>query len=92
MTQDDKINRLKLAARFASVPMKVEVELDRLTMTVREVLALEVGTILRTSKRPGDPLEFRVSGENLAPAEMVKTGDKAAVRLRAARRKSQSSC
>ena len=77
MDGSELLDRLK---RFDSVPMDVEVELHRLNMSVRELLSLEAGSVLRTGKRHGDPLNLRVGGVSLLSAQITESRGKATLR------------
>lgn len=67
--------------RFDSVPMDVDVELQRLHMSVRDLLALEAGSVLRTGKRHGDPLGIRVGGVILLNGQITENQGRAALRI-----------
>ncbi len=67
--------------RFDGVPMDVDVELSRIDMSVRDLLSLATGSVLRTGKRVGDPLNLRVGGVILFNAQITDSQGKAALQV-----------
>jgi flagellar motor switch protein FliN/FliY len=68
-------------ARFASLALPVETELGRCTMSVREILALAPGSLIRLSRSVGSPVDLYVGGVRFSSGEIVKAGDSIAVRI-----------
>jgi flagellar motor switch protein FliN len=58
-------------AFLAEVPMEVEAELDRKTMTMREVLALETGSVIKLNRSAGENIDIVVGGALVAFGEIV---------------------
>ena len=56
---------------FEDVPMAVQVELDRRTMTVREVLQLDVNSVLKMQRSAGENVDLRMGGALIASGEIV---------------------
>jgi flagellar motor switch protein FliN/FliY len=64
------------------VPMTVQVEVGRTTMTLGEILdELEVGASIRLDRHAGDPVEVYVNGALFACAEVVILQDQIGARL-----------
>jgi len=64
------------------VPMTVQVEVGRTTMTLGEILdELEVGASIRLDRHAGDPVEVYVNGALFARAEVVILQDQIGARL-----------
>jgi flagellar motor switch protein FliN/FliY len=64
------------------VPMTVQVEVGRTTMTLGEILdQLEVGASIRLDRHAGDPVEVFVNGALFARAEVVILNDQIAARI-----------
>ncbi len=63
------------------VPLAVTVELGRVRMPVRELLALTAGSVIELSKIAGEPLDVLINGKPVARGEAVVTNDKFGVRL-----------
>lgn len=56
---------------FSDIPLDVLVELDRKTMTLREILALDKGHVIKMSRSAGENLDIVVGGALLAFGEIV---------------------
>lgn len=64
------------------VPMTVQVEVGRATMTLGEILdELEVGASIRLDRHAGDPVEVYVNGALFARAEVVVLQDQIGARI-----------
>jgi flagellar motor switch protein FliN/FliY len=64
------------------VPMTVQVEVGRTTMTLGEILDdLEVGSSIRLDRHAGDPVEVYVNGALFARAEVVVMQDQIGAKL-----------
>jgi flagellar motor switch protein FliN/FliY len=64
------------------VPMTVQVEVGRTSMTLGEVLdELEVGSSIRLDRHAGDPVEVYVNGALFARAEVVVLQDQIGARI-----------
>jgi flagellar motor switch protein FliN/FliY len=67
--------------RFATLSLGVEAELGRCTMSVREILSLAPGGLIRLSRSVGSPVDLYVGGARFSSGEIVKTGDSVGVRI-----------
>lgn len=56
---------------FEDVPMAVNVELDRRIMTVREVLCLDVDSVLKMNRSAGENLDLKIGGALIGYGEIV---------------------
>jgi flagellar motor switch protein FliN/FliY len=63
------------------VPLAVSVELGRVRMTVRELLALGAGSVIELAKAAGEPLDVLINGRPVARGEAVMVNEKFGVRL-----------
>ena len=68
-------------AHLADVPAAVSVELDRVTMTIREVLTMRAGTIITTSRAAGENIDISIGGTRLGSGEIVIIEDRMGVRI-----------
>jgi len=68
-------------AAYLDVPMNVDVELDRLTLTVRQILALDLGSVIRMDRSAGENLDIRVGGALLGFGEIVVNEATTGIRL-----------
>ncbi len=72
---------LEETAFFADVPLEVELMLDRMTMTVREILELEEGSLLRLTRSAGENIDVYAVDALLAYGEVVVIESAIGVRL-----------
>jgi len=64
------------------VPMTVQVEVGRTTMTLGEILdGVDAGTSIRLDRHAGEPVEVYVNGSLFARAEVVVVQDQIAARI-----------
>jgi flagellar motor switch protein FliN/FliY len=56
---------------FEDVPLAIQVELDRRVMTVREVLQLDVNSVLKLQRSAGENLALRIGGALAGYGEIV---------------------
>jgi flagellar motor switch protein FliN/FliY len=72
---------LEQISHFSNVPVSIEVELDRKILTVREILALAPGTVLRMSRSAGENIDIRVGGSLIGFGEIVILEENMGVRI-----------
>lgn len=81
----DAAGQQRLSPDFAvlrQVPMTVQVEVGRTTMTLGEILdGVDAGTSIRLDRHAGDPVEVYVNGALFARAEVVVVQDQIAARI-----------
>jgi len=63
------------------VPLTVTVELGRVHMPVRQLLALGTGSVVELAKPAGDALDVLINGKPVARGEAVMVNEKFGVRL-----------
>jgi flagellar motor switch protein FliN/FliY len=68
-------------AGFEEIPMDVQVELDRKTMTMKQVLELETGSVIRMTRSAGENIDVLVGGTVVAFGEIVIIEDSTGVRI-----------
>ncbi|MBI4891096.1 MAG: FliM/FliN family flagellar motor switch protein [Acidobacteria bacterium] len=68
-------------APLEDVVLDVEVELDRKTMTMRAVLELEKGSVIRMNRSAGENIDIRVGEALVAFGEIVIIEDTMGVRI-----------
>jgi flagellar motor switch protein FliN len=66
---------------MADVPLTIEIELDRKTMTVGEILQLEEGAVMRLERSAGENVNLWVSDALVASGEIVVLDDNLGVRI-----------
>jgi flagellar motor switch protein FliN/FliY len=75
--EDDRKN-LEL---LLDVPLSVTVELGRVRMPVRQLLALGSGAVIELAKAAGEPLDVLINGKPVARGEAVMVNERFGVRL-----------
>lgn len=68
-------------AHIADVPIDVEVELGRKIMTIEDILALDVDSIIRMPRSAGDNIDILVGGTLVGYGEIVIIEDAVGVRI-----------
>ena len=68
-------------AGFLDVPLEVDVELDRRILTVRQILELEAGSVIRMNRSAGENLDVRVGGALVGFGEIVVNETTTGIRL-----------
>jgi flagellar motor switch protein FliN len=66
---------------LGEVPVEIEIELDRRIMTTREVLRLEEGSIICTSRSAGENIDIYIGGVLSASGEIVLIENTLGVRI-----------
>jgi flagellar motor switch protein FliN/FliY len=65
------MNTTEQIAGFEDIPLAVNIELDRRVLTVREVLQLDVDSILRMKRSAGENLDLLIGGAVIGFGEIV---------------------
>jgi flagellar motor switch protein FliN len=66
---------------LADVAVDVDVELDRNTMTVREILELDTGSVIKMMRSAGENIDILVGGALVGTGEIVIIEDAVGVRI-----------
>jgi flagellar motor switch protein FliN/FliY len=66
---------------FSDIPLDVLVELDRKVMSVREILGLDKGSVIKMNRSAGENLDILVGGALLAFGEIVIIESSMGVRI-----------
>ena len=66
---------------LADIAMDVEVELDRKIMAVRDILALESGSVIAMQRSAGETMNILIGGSMIGSGEIVILDEKVAVRI-----------
>jgi len=67
--------------RLGNIPINVDAELARRTMTVRDILALERGSIVRMLRSAGENIDVLVGGTMIGSGEIVIIEETVGVRI-----------
>jgi len=68
-------------APLGDVPIDIEVELDRRIMTTQEVLQLEEGCVIGTSRSAGENIDIYIGGVLCGSGEIVVIENALGVRI-----------
>jgi flagellar motor switch protein FliN/FliY len=71
----------KAWGNLRDIPFTIRVEIGRTRMTVREVLALELGSLVVTTKLSGEPMDISLGDDIFGRAEVIIIKDKLWARL-----------
>lgn len=63
------------------VPLRLSVEIGQTTLSVRDILALNVGKVVEFTKVVGEPMDITVSGRLMARGEIVVVNERYGVRI-----------
>ncbi|HLX46475.1 MAG TPA: FliM/FliN family flagellar motor switch protein [Bryobacteraceae bacterium] len=72
---------LEEIAHLADIRMDVDVELDRTSMTVRSILALEAGSVIAMQRSAGENIDILIGGALIGSGEIVIIEDTVGVRI-----------
>ena len=72
---------LEEIAHLSNVPMDVEVELDRRRMTMREILTLEPGSVVKMTRSAGENIDLVIGGTLVGSGEIVIIEESFGVRI-----------
>lgn len=67
--------------RILDVPVNASLEVGRKSLTIRELLALDEGSIMEFDRAVDQPVDFLVNGTLVARGEIVLVGEKFGLRL-----------
>lgn len=75
MSATDEISPL------SSVPLDVSVELDRRVMTLREILELRMGSVIRMTRSAGENIDILIGESLVGFGEIVIIEDSMGIRI-----------
>jgi len=56
---------------FADVPIDIVVDLDRKTMSLRDIMKLEIGSVVKLTRSAGENIDIIAGGATVAFGEIV---------------------
>ena len=68
-------------AHYGKLPLPLEPELGRCSLTVGEILALAPGSLIKLSRPLGEKIDINVAGVRFGSGELVRMGGVLSVRL-----------
>jgi flagellar motor switch protein FliN/FliY len=66
---------------LADIPIAIEAELDRKTMTVAEILRLAPGSVIKLTRSAGENIDIRMGSRLVAFGEIVVLEETLGVRI-----------
>ncbi len=66
---------------FAEVPVTVEVELDHKVVSMRDLLELQIGSVIKLTRSAGENIDILVGGALVGFGEIVIIEDMMGVRI-----------
>ncbi len=75
------MNVLEQIGHLADLPVTVDIELDRRVMTMREVLELGAGSVIKMSRSAGENIDVLVGGALVGTGEIVIIEDTVGIRI-----------
>lgn len=66
---------------FLDIPLSISVELGRTHRTVREIVALQAGSVVELNKLVGEPMEIYINGLLTARGEVVVVNERFGIRV-----------
>ncbi|RKX54811.1 MAG: flagellar motor switch phosphatase FliY [Thermotoga sp.] len=73
--EDDRLKMLY------DIPLEISVELGRTRMTLKQILDMDIGSIIELEKLTGEPVDVLVNGKLIARGEVVAIGENFGVRI-----------
>lgn len=72
---------LEEIGHLSDIPMLVEAELDRKTMTVHDILCLDLGSVMKMGRSAGDNIDLLIGGTLVGSGEIVIIEETVGVRI-----------
>jgi flagellar motor switch protein FliN/FliY len=79
-TEDDDSPYHKIEF-IQDVPLRLSAEIGQTILSVREILALNAGSVVEFTKVVGEPMDITVSGRLMARGEIVVVNERYGVRI-----------
>lgn len=80
-TRSEVENAMQQIGHLADVQVYVEVELDRKVLTMRELLELEPGSVIRMTRSAGENIDILIGGSLVGFGEIVIIEDTMGIRI-----------
>ena len=58
-------------AEFGDIPMEISIELDRKVMSIKKVLELEAGSVIKMTRSAGENIDINIGGTLVGYGEIV---------------------
>jgi len=68
-------------AHYGKLPLPLEPELGRCSLTVGEILALAPGSLIKLSRPVGEKIDINVAGVRFGSGELIRMGGVLSLRI-----------
>jgi flagellar motor switch/type III secretory pathway protein FliN len=68
-------------ARYGKLPLQLQPELGRCSLTVGEILALAPGSLIKLSRPVGEKIDIHVAGVRFGSGELIRMGGVLSLRV-----------
>lgn len=68
-------------AHYGKLPLPLEPELGRCTLTVGEILDLAPGSLIKLTRSLGEKIDLNIGGVPFGSGELVRVGESLSVRV-----------
>lgn len=75
------MNSFETLQPYGDVRIDFEAQLDRTTLTLREIMALDRGSVIKLSRSAGENLDVVIGGVRIGEGEMVVAQQTVAIRI-----------
>lgn len=75
------MNSQEEIAHFADIPVEIDVELDRKTMTLGAILDLKAGSVIKLTRSAGENIDILIGSTLIGFGEIVIIEDTMGVRI-----------
>jgi flagellar motor switch protein FliN/FliY len=75
------MSALEEISHLADVPVYLDIELDRKILTARDILKLEVRSVIKLPRSAGENIDILVGGVLIGSGEIVVIGETVGVRI-----------
>ncbi len=72
---------LRELAPVFDVPLRIEIEVGRLRLRVRELITLSPGSVIELKKPAGEPFDICINGVQVARGEVITVEQSSGVRI-----------
>ncbi len=79
--KEENSEELEKFERLYDIPLKIEGLLGKATILIKDLINLQMGSIIELDRNISDTIDVKVNGVPVAKGEMVIVGDKLGIRI-----------
>ena len=72
---------MEMIEGFSDISIDVEVQIDKRSMTLRQILELESSSVIKLPRSAGENIDILVGGTLIGHGEVVASGDTVGIRI-----------